>query len=195
MPQDGENLLMIRRSFGTIHEGHIPQDFIDQWGQGPIEPFSFLIDAFFASLRRKVDDGWPGFTAGAFALEEGSKTERRHIQFYVEHSRKRPRTLAKDFGLSTEAVFDRVRDAQGSWNYCSQSGSHAGKEGVIDSFVFGTPKLHGDTNKADLKLMVSLILDGMTPIEILKEYPYAYCVHRRRIWDLFRDIKYGVGRV
>lgn len=183
--------MMIRRSFGTIHEGHVPPLFEKEWFMS--DSYPYLIDAFFAHLKKKFQtDGMAGYTAGAFALEEGSQTERRHIQFYVEHSRKRPRTLAMDFGVSTEAVFDRVRDAQGSWNYCTQSGTHSGKEGVLDAFVFGEPKLHGDTHKADLKLLVSLILDGLTPIEILKEYPYAYCVHRRRIWDLYRDIKYGV---
>jgi hypothetical protein len=36
--------------------------------------------------------------------------------------------------------------------------------------------------------MVSLILDGMKPGEILREYPYAYTVHRRRIWNLYKDL-------
>ena len=166
---------MVRRSFGTIHQGHLPPDMgLDTY-------WSILNGASITWTDR-------GYTAGAFALEEGSATRRRHIQFYVEHSRKRPSTLAKDFGLSTGAVFDRVRDAQGSWNYCTGTGTHEGKE-AIDRFEFGTPKLHGDTQKADLKLMVSLILDGMTPMDIIKDYPYAYTVHRRRIWNLFRDLK------
>jgi hypothetical protein len=166
--------MMVRRSFGTIHSGHLPEDM--------------GLDNYWIILTTSPLWNERGYTAGAFALEEGSATKRRHIQFYVEHSRKRPSTLAKDFGLSTGAVFDRVRDAQGSWNYCTGTGTHEGKE-AIDRFEFGTPKLHGDTHRADLKLMVSLILDGMNPYEILKAYPYAYCVHRFRIWHLFKDLK------
>lgn len=173
--------MMVRRSFGTIHAGHLPEEFAEKG----IREFYYHLYYEFTQhheLPRK------GYTAGAFALEEGSETMRTHIQFYVEHSRKRPSTLAKDFGLTTGAVFDRVRDARGAWDYCTASGTHEGKEGVIDSFTFGTPKLHGDTQKADLKLMVSLILDGMSPAAILTEYPYAYTVHRRRIWNLYRDL-------
>ena len=169
--------MMVRRSFGTIHAGHLPE------GKD--------LDSYWYLLMKVTNWSERGYTAGAFALERGSETQRRHIQFYVEHSRKRPSTLAKDFGLTTGAVFDRVRDANGSWCYCTGTGHHEGKE-AIDRFEFGTPKLHGDTHKADLKLMVSLILDGMSPLEILKEYPYAYTVHRRRIWNLYGDLKYGV---
>jgi len=174
--------MMVRRSFGTIHAGHLPEDF---------DGVQHTLDSYFYTLQEACTVNTlqsKGYTAGAFALEEGSETQRKHIQFYVEHSRKRPSTLAKDFGLTTGAVFDRVRDARGAWDYCTASGTHEGKEGVIDSFTFGTPKLHGDTQKADLKLMVSLILDGMTPAAILKEYPYAYTVHRRRIWNLYKDL-------
>jgi hypothetical protein len=166
--------MMVRRSFGTIHAGHLPE--------------GSELDAYWDVLSHVNNWSDQGYSAGAFALEEGSETQRRHIQFYVEHSRKRPSTLAKDFGLITGAVFDRVRDAQGSWNYCTGTGTHKGKE-ALHRFEFGTPKLHGDTQKADLKLMVSLILDGMTPGDILKDYPYAYTVHRRRIWNLFKDLK------
>ena len=135
--------MMIRRSFGTIHAGHLPEDFL-----GTLEEYFDVINPECWDWKSR------GYTAGAFALEEGSETQRTHIQFYVEHSRKRPSTLAKDFGVTTPAVFDRVRDAKGSWDYCTASGTHEGKEGVLDSFTFGTPKLHGDTQKADLKLMV-----------------------------------------
>lgn len=166
--------MMFRRSFGTIHQGHLPNDVtLDEW--------------FYTA----ADFDWQskGFTAGAFALEEGSETMRRHIQFYVEHKRKRPSTLAKDFGVTTPFVFDRVRDAAGAWDYCRGTGAHEGKE-AIDRFEFGTPKLHGDTTRADLKLLVGFVMDGIHPFEILKSHPYAYCVHRRRIWDLYNDLRY-----
>jgi len=165
--------MMLRRSFGTIHLGHLPDDVsLDEW--------------FYAAQ----DFDWldHGFHAGAFALEEGTATSRRHIQFYVEHKRKRPSTLAKDFGVTTPFVFDMVRDAQGAWDYCIASGRHEGKEGVIDSFTFGTPKLHGETHRADLRMLVALVLDGIHPWEIMANHPYAYCVHRKRIWDLYNDL-------
>jgi hypothetical protein len=63
---------------------------------------------------------------------------------------------------------------------------------VIDSFSFGIPKLHGDTTRADLKLLVGFVMDGTHPFEILKSHPYAYCVHRKRIWDLYNDLTYAV---
>lgn len=169
-----QRMKMVRRSFGTIHAGHLPEDF-----EGSLDDFFY--DLLHA--RPLGDD----YTAGAFALEEGGETMRRHIQFYVEHSRKRPTTLARDFGLTTGAVFDYVRDAKGAWDYCTGTGTHAGKP-AIERFQFGTPKLHGDTQKADLKMMVGLLLDGMTPYEILESHPYAYCVHRSRIWNLYNDL-------
>ena len=164
---------MVRRSFGTIHAGHLPEEF-----EGDL-------DDYYWTLCQGFD--WEDYTAGAFALEEGGETMRRHIQFYVEHSRKRPAALARDFMLTTGAVFDYVRDAKGAWDYCTGTGTHAGKP-AIERFQFGTPKLHGDTQKADLKMMVGLLLDGMTPYEILESHPYAYCVHRSRIWNLYNDL-------
>lgn len=166
---------MVRRSFGTIHFGHLPEKYSD-------------VDEYFEDLQSVTNWTERGYTAGAFALEDGTEKKRRHVQFYVEHSRKRPTTLAKDFGVSTAAVFDKVRDAQGSWNYCTGTGTHEGKE-AVDRFEFGVPKLHGDTQRADLKLLVGLVLDGMTPFQILKEYPYAYCIHRKRLWDLYSDLQ------
>lgn len=127
-----------------------------------------------------------GYTAGAFALEEGSETKRKHIQFYIEHSRKRPATLASDFELLTGAVFDRVIDAKGSWDYCTGSGAHREKP-ALDRFQFGTPKLHGDTQRADLKMLVSLAMDGIQPEELLLAYPYAWAVHRQRMISFYRD--------
>lgn len=175
--------MMVRRSFGTIHTGHLPEDFLLSAEKD--QPGIASIDAYFEMLKDGWD--WEGYTAGAFALEEGTEKKRRHIQFYVEHSRKRPSTLAKDFALTTGAVFDRVRNAKGSWDYCTGTGTHEDKP-ALDRFEFGTPKLHGDTQRADLKLMVGLVLDGHTPFDILKEYPYAYCVHRKRVWDFYLDL-------
>lgn len=165
--------MMFRRSFGTIHQGHLPEGTtLESWWDNA--KFTYL--------------GGPeaGFTAGAFALEEGSKTKRKHIQFYVEHSRKRPSTLKRQFGLSTEAVFDKVRDAKGSWNYCTGTGTHAGKE-ALSRFTWGDPKLSGSSSKADLKLLVGLVCEGVSLEEICMEYPYAWSIHAPRLRMLARD--------
>lgn len=163
-----------RRSFGTIHMGHLPERFSS-------------LEEYFHNLNpdNEVHD-WADYTAGAFALEEGSVTQRKHIQFYVEHKRKRPATLASDFYLSTGAVFDSVRDAKGSWDYCTGSGAHRDKP-ALDRFQFGTPKLHGDTQRADLKMLVNLAMDGIQPEELVIAYPYAWAVHRQRMICFYRD--------
>lgn len=166
--------MMLRRSFGTIHGGNLIE------GSPPIREFFVELEA-----RLSQDDR---ITAGAFALEE-TKKGNLHIQFYVEHSRMRPSTLMGVFEVANEAVFDLVRDASGSWAYCSGTGAHEAKPAEA-RFSFGTPKLHGDTQRADLKMIVGLIMDGAHPLQILREYPYAYTVHRARLWNLWRDLDY-----
>ncbi len=161
----------LRRSFGTIHQGHLPEDVV--------------LDEYFASLFTVLSED-QDFTAGAFALEEGTETQRRHIQFYMEHKRKRPTTLASTLGVSTRYVFDTVRDAPGAWAYCTGTGPHRDKP-AIDRWQFGIPKLHGDTARADLKLLVNLAMDGITPEEMLRAYPYAWAVHRQRMLAFYRD--------
>ena len=159
---------MLRRSFGTIHQGHIPKGTIED---------------FFYGLKAKLER--LGYLAGAFALEF-TKEGKKHIQFYCEHPRKRVTTLASDFGVTTEYVFDKVRDAPGSWAYCTGTGAHRDKP-AIDRFNFGVPKLYGDTQRADLKLLIGLAMDGITPEELLRTYPYAWAVHRQRMLAFYRD--------
>lgn len=166
----------LRRCFGTIHGGNL---ILEEHTKG--------IRRYFEELQSRLSaDG--RFTAGAFALEE-TQSGNLHVQFYAEHSRMRPATLAAAFSVANEAVFDVVRDAGGSWAYCTGTGTHEGKP-ALERFEFGTPKLHGDTQRADLKMLVGLVMDGAHPMSILREYPYAYTVHRRRLWDLWRDLSY-----
>lgn len=160
-----------RRSFGTIHLGHLPD------GVSVKDKF----DALFSVLRDN-----PDYTAAAFALEEGDETQTRHIQFYMEHKRKRTTTLAVDLGVSTGYVFQVVRDAPGAWAYCTGTGAHRDKP-ALDRWFFGEPKLHGDTQRADLKLLIGMILDGSTPEELFQAYPYAWAVHRPRLISFWRD--------
>lgn len=167
--------MQLSRCFGTIHAGHLSEDFL-------------TVEEYYYFLRDEIIPGFDWVHAGAFALEEGSKTGTTHIQFYMEHKRKRPRTLARDFQLTTEYIFRNVISPTGSWDYCTGSGRHEGKQ-AFDRFQFGEPLLQETGNKADLKMVVSLIVTGAHPTEILKEHPYAYTVHRRRIWDLFLDLK------
>ena len=166
----------LRRCFGTIHGGNLIEE---EHLRGIREYFSTL------EARLASDDR---FTAGAFALEE-TQSGNLHVQFYAEHRRLRPATLAAIFGVANVAVFDVVRDSSGSWAYCTGTGAHEGKP-ALERFAFGTPKLHGDTQRADLKMLVGLVMDGAHPLSILREYPYAYTVHRKRLWDLWRDLSY-----
>ena len=163
--------MMLRRSFGTIHEGHCP----NEWN----------VEMLFDWIAGQTDWQSKGYHAAAFALEE-TKEGNLHIQFYIEHDRKRVSTLARDLLVTTPAVFDVVRDAQGSWDYCSGTGRHEGKE-AHGRFTFGTPILYGGTASADLKALVDLIIEGNDLPSIMRAYPYAYCVHRMRLVSFYDD--------
>ena len=167
--------MQLSRCTGTIQQGHVADETMD------IEAYFYYLQETLPSLE------W--IHAGAVALEVGEKTNRTHIQFYLEHDRKRPSTIAKRIGISTEFAIRTVISATGSWDYCSGSGRYENKTGVIDRFSFGEPLLTETGNKADLKMLVSLIVTGSTPQDILKEHPYAYTVHRQRIWNLYLDLK------
>lgn len=167
--------MQLSRSTGTIQQGHVADEQLD------IEAYFYYLQETLPTLE------W--IHAGAFALEIGEKTHRKHIQFYMEHDRKRPRTIAKRMGITTEFAIRTVISASGSWDYCTGTGRYENKTGVVDRFSFGEPILTDTGNKADLKMLVGLIVTGSTPKDILMEHPYAYTVHRRRIWDLFLDLK------
>lgn len=178
----------MRRCFGTIHAGHLDSS----WYEAPPSTLDSRtgLRAFYEHLSTILPAN-PDIFSGAFALEEGEETGRMHIQFYIECKRKRPSTLAKLMGLSTGAVFDIVRDAGGAWEYCTGTGRHEGKP-ALDRFSFGTPKLAGSSARADLKLLVDLVIAGDTLNEICNSYPYAWCVHRDRLIKFYRDYHYGI---
>ena len=162
--------MQLRRAFGTIHEGHCHEG----WD----------VANLFLFLKTHLDT--EQYPAGSFALElteEGNQ----HIQFYVEcRTPKRPSTMAKEFFVTQPAVFDVVRNAQGSWDYCTGTGTHEGKP-ALDRFDFGNPILYGGTARADLKMLVDLVIGGATLTEIMKGNPYSYCVHRSRIQNFYHD--------
>lgn len=170
-------LSQLRRSFGTIYQRHILED-------------NLTIGNLYYRLRKQFVDesgNWSDYLVGAIALEECPTTGRVHVQFYLEHKRKRFSSLSSDLGVMA-TCFDVVRDAQGSWDYCSGSGAHRDKP-ALERFQFGTPKLHGDTQRADLKLLVGLIMDNIPTEDIIKAYPYAWCVHRARLLPFIQDWK------
>lgn len=170
--------MMLRRSFGTIHEGHCPPNLC----------VADLYEWLCGHLNQSE------YHAGALALEE-TEQGNLHIQFYVEHKRKRTSTLARDFLVSTEAVFDRVKDAEGAWDYCSGLGKHSLKP-ALARYTWGTPVLYGGSASSDLKTLVDMVIEGETLDAIMRAYPYAYAVHRARLipfcmdWNNRNDSKF-----
>lgn len=173
-----------RRSCGTIHLGHLDEQYfaIEKAGEGE------GVYAFFESLKSRDWVGM-GYTAGAFALEIGERTERVHIQFYVEHGQKRATTLAKQFGVERPEVFyDTVKSPSAAWDYCVGQGKFEDKQ-AFDRFIFGDPILFGGSEgERTLSWCVNRIMSGVTPADVMRENPYAYAVHRERIWNLYRDL-------
>ena len=155
---------------------------------GSLTPNHLTVEEYFYDLVERILPSSKWIHAGAFALEICPTTKKPHVQFYMENDRKRPRTQAKLLELSNPQVFRIVRRPASSWDYCTGQGRHEGKP-ALDRFSFGEPLLTETGDKADLKMLVGLIVEGTSPQEILKEHPYAYTVHRRRIWDLWFDIK------
>lgn len=168
--------MQLRRAFGTIHEGHCHPG----WD----------VANMFHFLKSHLDI--KQYSAGALALEE-TEQGNLHIQFYVECLPKRLSTMAKDFFVTTEAVFDIVRDAEGSWNYCTGSGRYEDKP-AFERHQWGTPVLYGGTAKADLKHLVDLVISGAELDDIMRSNPYSYCVHRSRIVQFHADWTYQRGR-
>jgi len=170
--------LMLRRSTGTIHQGHM----LD----------SIRIEDYYERLAKTLPL-MEGYHSGAIALEMTTKNN-LHIQFYIEHDRKRTTTLAKDLEVSTEFVFSKVNHARGSWQYCTGTGKYAEKPSIARA-SFGDPILFGNDTRADLQHLVACIIDGASLTEIMKEYPYAWCVHRDRLVKFNADWNYGIPEV
>lgn len=177
---------MIRRCFGTIHQGHLgPQwDGLVRDSQAIDSDGEVVMRQYFEFLR-KVDWQRKGYTGVVIALERGDKHGRVHIQFYAEHGQKRFRTLANDWD-AMPTCFDIVRDSKGAYEYCAGVGRYEDKF-ALGRYTHGTFKLHGDTQKADLKMMIELVLGGSSPQELFREHPYAWCVHRDRLLKFYED--------
>lgn len=176
--------MQLKRSFGTVNVGNLIL--------GDKIPNEQHLRNLFHYWKSKFNWKEHGYKAGAFALERGEKTGNLHIQFYFECDKKRFRTMSNDLDVQ-EYCFQRVRDARGSWEYCTGTGAHEGKP-AIDRFSFGEPKLHGDSSKADLRMMVDLIMEGQDLNDIIKKHPYAWAVHRVRLVPFFQDwqmVQYG----
>lgn len=170
----------IRRCFISLHRGHLRNYNADDNEDAEVQ-----MRGYFQTLTN-LDWKALGFTGVALALEPAETTGRVHVQGYCEHKQMRFATLGKKFGASASA-FSKVISSRDSFAYCTGTGVHSGKP-ALARFEWGEFKLHGDTQRADLKLMVELVMQGATPTELLMEYPYAWCVHRDRliklIWDL-----------
>lgn len=171
--------IMVRRCFISLHVGHLLPPFDES-----IEDDEVRLRSYFDFLTQYMKWSQRGYTGVALALERGEQG-RIHIQGYAEHSQKRFSTLEKDFHARNTA-FSVVQDSKGAYQYCTGTGVHAGKP-ALARWEFGDFKLHGDTMKADLKMLVGLVLDGATPQAIFREHPYAWCVHRDRLLKFYED--------
>ncbi|AXH79376.1 MAG: replication-associated protein [Circular genetic element sp.] len=162
--------MQLKRCFITIHYAHLEAP----GGNDSEENWRII----FKEICDKVSRN-DSYEAGALALEMGEKLGRIHIQGYLEHKPKRLQTLANDLGVM-KTCFDIVKDAKGSWDYCSGLGKHEGKF-AFDRFTFGEPKLYGSKEKVELNDLVNLVISGCELREIMVQHPYAYCVHRDRL--------------
>lgn len=146
--------MQLRRAFGTIHEAHC----IDGWD----------VASVYEYLKHHLP-AMAGYESGAVALEL-TENDNLHIQLYFECSPKRLSTMKHDFLTRHETCFEIVKDAEGSWAYCTGTGAHENKP-ALDRFEFGTPKLYGGTARADLKSLVDLVISGASLAEIMKGNP------------------------
>ncbi len=130
----------------------------------------------------------------AMALEVGGEHGGVHIQGYIELKSARSWLhYGKQFRVYPEC-FQTVRSGIGSYEYCTKTGSYSDKEGVLENWSTGPKedfRLYDGSNesKADLKHCVGLLVEGYHPAYIFRQNPYAYTVHRARIWSLWRDIQ------
>ena len=175
--------MQLKRCFLSIHQGMLNPPYIDM----PDNETAMVL--YWEELQKKINT--KEYTSGALALEMAPKTGTLHIQGYLEHKRKRLSTIASDLDCNLTNGISVVKDAQGSWDYCSGLGDHEGKSAVA-RITWGEPRLHGSAEKADLKTMVQAIIDGATLHDIMVSNPYAWCVHRDRLVKFYRDWYHGV---
>ena len=175
---------MVRRSFISCNIGHLAGSWRKKLHATEEDDEVFMRDYFYW-LTNNLNWKQLGFTGVALALELGETTGNIHVQGYVEHSQKRFTTLGKNLSMDPSA-FSTVLDSRGAHAYCTGTGVHVNKE-ALDRYLFGEFKLHGDTQKADLKMLVGLALDGARASDLFREYPYAWCVHRDRMMKFYED--------
>ena len=170
--------MQLRRCFLTIHHGHLDPDVYT--APNCEEGWLMIFDKMCQRLSPKL-----GYEAGALALEMGEKLGRIHIQGYLEPKPKRLKTIASALGVMTSCI-EIVKDAKGSWDYCSGINAHEEKF-AFKRFTWGTPKLHGSLEKIVLSDLVNLIISGVDLKAIMVRHPYAYCVHRDRLKKFEED--------
>jgi len=174
--------IQLRRAFGTINFGNFNED-------AKPEPVAYddrekFLSQYLDYLKTVITPK-NGFRAGAFASELG-ETGNHHIQLYIEMTTaKRLSTLARVFKCDRE-VFQTVRSPADAWAYCTGTGQHTGKF-AFERWDFGDPVLWGLETQTKLRDLVQQVLDGATLQEIMKNDPYAYCVHRDRICKFYDD--------
>ena len=180
--------MQLKRCSGAIWPKHLPAIFLDGDQDGEVEPIELYFDHM--AIQLSENDKMLG---GALALEVGEEHGNLHIQYYLEHKPMRLATIGRELGLKGGDAITRIKhSAKGAYDYCAGLGEYANKEGVLKRFVFGEVKCWGsgpDGRKADLNGCVEAIMNGNTPYDILKENPYAYAIHRQRIWGLYDDLK------
>lgn len=181
---------MIRRCFATVWPRHLGEKWHDKLVESinrDDQHLELMSEVYHHLTRSKHWYREKKYTAVAVCLERGEELENVHIHMYLEHNQKRMTTLGKDFGFMHTA-FQTVRDATGSYNYVTGSGVHADKP-ALARWQFGEFKLHGDSQKADLRLLINHALSGMTKYDLFHQYPYSWCVHRDRMMKFYDDMK------
>lgn len=184
-----------RRASFTIWPGHLPEEYREMAKGTDNE---VVMNLFFQERKTMLQE-WKNekrstLRGCAMALEVGGTHGGIHIQGYIElRSARSWAHYAKRFRVLPEC-FQTTRSGVGSFEYCSRTGSYADKDGVLENYMTGPRedfRLHdvSSETKADLKQCVGYIVEGYHPIFILKQNPYAYTVHRSKIWALYNDLR------
>lgn len=188
----GGEAMQLKRCSGAIWPKHLPDHWIDDLRDGGYPEDWEPIELYYKHLESILEKN-DKFLGGAIALERGTKNGNLHIQYYLEHKPMRLATIGKELGLiGGDAISTIKHSAQGAYDYCAGLGEHKDKEGVVARFTFGEVKCWGSGpsgRTADLNGCVELIVAGNNPFDILRSNPYAYAVHRKRIWDLYEDLR------
>ena len=147
--------MQLRRCFITIHHAHLDPLVYKGLGEKE-EDWLMIFDKMIKRIGKTA-----GIEAAALALEMGEQLGRIHIQGYMEHKPKRLKTLASALGVMT-TCFDIVKDAKGSWDYCTGINKHEAKF-AFKRWQIGKPKLHGSLEKIVLSLSLIHISEPTRP--------------------------------